>query len=220
MAEIAFLQNPTQQQKTGIRKDAILDAAQVVFAEKGFEVATIQDVATACGMSAGNIYRYFTSKNAIVSGLVERDRNEMASRFAELSNAPDQIEGFETLGRLYIKQECARNAKLTLEIWAAASRRPELRDLCLAMEEAVSDNMRQYLSRITAEGKLAPGVDPAMVSHLLMALAQAIFRDVALKPKHDIDQDLDVLFATMRAAFAGHIKVPTSTQTSSERNHD
>ena len=40
----------------------------------GFHRTTMQDVAREAGMSAGNLYRYFASKEALVSGMIERDR--------------------------------------------------------------------------------------------------------------------------------------------------
>jgi TetR/AcrR family transcriptional regulator, repressor for uid operon len=195
--------------KGQIRRSAILEAAQKVFAEKGFELATMQDVSAACNMSAGNLYRYFPSKAAIVSGLVERDRHEMAARFAELAVSPNQLESFELLGRGHLKGECARDARLTLEIWAAASRRPELREVCTGIEQAVLANLDTFLTRVKAEGMMAEGVDPATISHLIMVFVHALFRDAALRPDHDIEHDLDVMFATVRAALAGHIKLPT-----------
>jgi TetR/AcrR family transcriptional regulator, repressor for uid operon len=194
--------------KSHARRDSILDAARQVFINKGFELTTIQDIATSCGMSPGNLYRYFTSKSDIVSGLVERDRAQMAERFAELAAAPDQIESFEKLGRQHLKEECLTHAKLTLEIWAASARRPELRQLCMSMEEAVIADLKKFLGRISAENLLAPGADTDVICHIIMTLAQAMFRDSALKPDHDIDRDLDVMFAVIGAAMAGHIKIP------------
>jgi TetR/AcrR family transcriptional regulator, repressor for uid operon len=169
----------------------------------------MQDVASAAGMSAGNLYRYFASKAAIITGLVERDRTEMVAQFAELAKAPDQLQGFEQLGRCYVRDEVARKAPLSLEIWAAASRNPELKNLCVTMENAVTANMREFIARAAEQGDVAPGVDPALVTHLVMALVQIIFRDAVLKPGHDVERDLDILFATVRAALAGHIKPPT-----------
>jgi TetR/AcrR family transcriptional regulator, repressor for uid operon len=210
-ATIAPLEQP---QKSAARRDMILDSARQTFTAKGFEVATIQDVATACGMSPGNIYRYFSSKAEIISGLVERDRAQMAERFAELAAAPDQIEGFEKLGRLHLKEECRTHAKLTLEIWAASTRRPELRQLCLSMEEAVMADLKKFLGRLAAENRLAPGADPDVICHLIMALAQGMLRDSAMNPDRDIDHDLDVMFAVIGAAMSGHINVQPKNQTS------
>jgi TetR/AcrR family transcriptional regulator, repressor for uid operon len=203
---------PEPNDKSGVRRESILNAAQNVFASKGFEVATMQDVAIACGMSAGNLYRYFPSKSAIVSGLVERDMAQMALRFAELAKSPDQVESFEKLGRTHIRDECARNAKLTLEIWAAASRRPELRDLCKKMEDAINADLELFIQRIIAEGRVAPSVDPKLVCNILMLMVQGMFRDAALNPDASIERSLDILFATLTAALAGHIQVQSSQQ--------
>jgi TetR/AcrR family transcriptional regulator, repressor for uid operon len=187
------------------RKQTVLDAAALVFTAKGFELATMQDVAAACGMSPGNLYRYFDSKGALIAGLVERDRSEMAKRFAELANAPDQLSGFESLGRAYLMQE-ALTAKLTVTIWAAATRSPELALPCATIEDAVMVDLIKFLSRVHAAGQMERSVDPSMVAHLIMALSQSFLLDAALKMNHDAERDLDILFATVRAALAGHIK--------------
>ncbi len=210
MSDTATLQATDESPKQSVRRDAILDAAQQVFSEKGFELATIQDVATACSMSAGNIYRYFPSKAAMVSGLVERDRNQMAASFAALALSPNQLASFETMGREFIKCECARDARLTLEIWAASSRRPELRTMCESIQQAVGANLHTFMERLVAENAVAPGADPKLIPHLIMVFVHALFRDSALKPDHNIDRDLDIMFATIRAALAGHINVATS----------
>jgi TetR/AcrR family transcriptional regulator, repressor for uid operon len=212
MSETAILQATEESPRQTVRRDAILDAAQQVFSEKGFELATIQDVATACGMSAGNLYRYFPSKAAMVSGLVERDRNQMAASFAALALSPNQLASFETMGREFIKCECARDARLTLEIWAASSRRPELRAMCESIQQAVGVNLEKFMERLVAENAVAPGVDPKLIPHLIMVFVHALFRDVALQPNHNIDRDLDVMFATIRAALAGHIKLTNDKQ--------
>jgi TetR/AcrR family transcriptional regulator, repressor for uid operon len=212
MSDTTILQVSEDLPRQSVRRDAILDAAQQVFSVKGFELATIQDVATACGMSAGNLYRYFPSKAAMVSGLVERDRNQMAASFAALALSPNQLASFETMGREFIKSECARDARLTLEIWAASSRRPELRLMCESIQEAVGANLQKFMERLVAENLMAPGVDPKLVPHLIMVFVHALFRDVALKPNHNIDCDLDIMFATIRAALAGHIKLTNDNQ--------
>ncbi len=79
------------------------------------------------------------------------------------------------------------------------------------MEKAVSANMLAFVKRASSEAGVAPNVDAQLVTHLVMVLAQNIFRDAVLKPDHDIDRDLDIMFATVRAALAGLIQIPIST---------
>ena len=56
------------------RREHILDAAEACFTRNGFHRTTMQDLAREAAMSPGNFYRYFESKEALVLGLVERER--------------------------------------------------------------------------------------------------------------------------------------------------
>src|SRR5262245_28252439 len=71
------------------RRSQILDAAERSFSRAGFHRTTMQDVAAEAGMSPGNLYRYFQSKDALVRGLCERDRADLASEFAAVRDSED-----------------------------------------------------------------------------------------------------------------------------------
>ncbi|MBW2422354.1 MAG: TetR/AcrR family transcriptional regulator [Deltaproteobacteria bacterium] len=59
------------------RRD-ILEAAAEVFGTKGYESATIQDIADHVGYSAAALYNYFEGKQAIFEGLVRLIEAEIA----------------------------------------------------------------------------------------------------------------------------------------------
>src|ERR1700690_3154137 len=67
------------------RQGQILASAQRAFVRQGFHAATMQHIAAEAGMSPGNLYRYFPSKEAIVAGLCARDQEERAEVFAKLA---------------------------------------------------------------------------------------------------------------------------------------
>jgi len=48
------------------RRQAILDGARVVFSSRGFESASIGEIATASGVSDGLVYRYFKNKRDLL----------------------------------------------------------------------------------------------------------------------------------------------------------
>jgi AcrR family transcriptional regulator len=68
-----------QDQLIAARRDQILEAATTVFAEKGFQRATIKDVARVAGIADGTIYNYFENKTALLMGLLDR-LNETEAR--------------------------------------------------------------------------------------------------------------------------------------------
>lgn len=60
------LQGKTKQQVvTEFRRAEILEAARTVFAGRGFEAATIDDIAHAAGVAKGTLYLYYPSKREI-----------------------------------------------------------------------------------------------------------------------------------------------------------
>src|SRR5271156_6120810 len=66
------------------RRSHIVAAAERAFVRYGFHAATMQQVAEEAGMSAGNLYRYFPSKEAIVEGICAVDQRERSAAFAIL----------------------------------------------------------------------------------------------------------------------------------------
>lgn len=53
------------------RKEAIVEAVQDVFAEKGFEGTTTRDLAKAAGVSEALLYKHFPSKESLYAAMLE-----------------------------------------------------------------------------------------------------------------------------------------------------
>jgi AcrR family transcriptional regulator len=85
----------------------ILEAALAVFRERGFERATMREIAVEAGMAVGAAYYYFESKDAIVMVFYERSQGEIAPQIAALLDKSKTLEArlrgiistkFETYG--------------------------------------------------------------------------------------------------------------------------
>lgn len=61
------------------RKEEILDAAEKLFAAKGFDNTSTGDILDAVGIARGTLYYHFKSKEEILDGVIQR----MASRLME-----------------------------------------------------------------------------------------------------------------------------------------
>jgi len=59
------------------RRIQILDAAAQVFAERGFHLTTIKDIAREAGIADGTLYTYFENKTALLLGILERMRESL-----------------------------------------------------------------------------------------------------------------------------------------------
>src|SRR3569833_373744 len=79
------------------RRAEILDAAERCFARAGFHQSSMQEICAEAGMSPGNLYRYFPSKEALIAGISERNRAQAAADFAEVDKAPGFFTGVAAL---------------------------------------------------------------------------------------------------------------------------
>ena len=62
------------------RKNEILDVAEQLFAEKGFDNASTNDIIKRIGIARGTLYHHFGSKEEILDALVERMTREAIAR--------------------------------------------------------------------------------------------------------------------------------------------
>ena len=62
------------------RKNEILDVAEQLFAEKGFDNASTNDIINQIGIARGTLYHHFTSKEEILDAIVDRMTREGIAR--------------------------------------------------------------------------------------------------------------------------------------------
>lgn len=109
------------------RSAEILGLVRQAFVEKGFDGASMQDLAKTAGMSVGNFYRYFPSKAAIIQALIQADHTEVLEAFATVHQAPHPMAALRHLVHLRLADNCVgKDMNLWSEIEAAARRNPEI----------------------------------------------------------------------------------------------
>jgi AcrR family transcriptional regulator len=64
--------------KSEATRQRILSAALRVFRERGFDAATMREIAAEAGVAVGAAYYYFDSKDAIVMAFYQQAQQEMA----------------------------------------------------------------------------------------------------------------------------------------------
>jgi AcrR family transcriptional regulator len=74
----AQLGRPIRRRDAARSRLAILDAAEGLFAERGYEAATMAEIASAAGLSAGTPAYYYTSKEELYRAVLGRAFAEMA----------------------------------------------------------------------------------------------------------------------------------------------
>lgn len=168
----------------------ILQSARIAFAEKGFDGASMQDLARKAGMSVGNFYRYFPSKAAIVEALIAADMAEMEQDFAAILEHPDPILALRATVEKRISDSGCHDGQIWAEITAAALRKPEIGAAARNMETEILRHLTSIFARATGVS-----VDQARArwtahAHFLIMLVKACAMQ---PPSGPVEKDLTQL---------------------------
>ena len=71
--------------KKASKSEKILDAALLLFSKNGFYATTIPDIAKAMGMSVGNIYNYFSSKEKLAKEIIKYSSNILGEEIRKVN---------------------------------------------------------------------------------------------------------------------------------------
>jgi AcrR family transcriptional regulator len=132
---------PRWQRRPEARRDELLDAAQRLFARHGLAPTSVADIAAEAGVAKGSVYRYFDSKEALLSALKNRFFERMMGRVTDVVAAlPDA--GFAELADAAIDtttRQLFDEAEL-VELWSQSTGdefERGINQLATAYEEAI-----------------------------------------------------------------------------------
>jgi AcrR family transcriptional regulator len=147
------------------RPQEILEAALMVFAEKGYAAARMDDIAARAGVTKGTIYLYFDNKEAVFKTLV---RDSIGDTLARVVEAAERFEGSASdLLRLRLR---------TIGQFVRASDRVVLPKIVIGELGNFPELMRFYREEVVEKGLATLG------SVISRGVARGEFRDIA--PEH------------------------------------
>lgn len=186
----------------------ILEAAERCFVRHGFHRATMQDVAREAGMSPGNLYRYFPSKAAMVAGLIEGDRAEVSQRIEEIKAHEDFHAAFLQMGRSYLVDERVERIRLWVEIWAEATRNPDIATIIGRCDDYIREQFREMFLAAKARGQLPETFDHEAFQEFLLVVTDGLMLNRALGRISDPEYVLSQIDALFQAALRGDMTFP------------
>jgi AcrR family transcriptional regulator len=164
-------------QREAAMRESILRAARDVFVREGFHAATTHDVARAAGVSVGSIYTYFPSKDELIRECV------LAANQAENEAVLQDIRADGSIGAR-ISRAIAGWYRLTVEApgvpaflaeaWAAASRKPAIRDMVGRRQQRIVTTATILLQDGVAAGELAAHLDVGRAARAIAALLDGV----------------------------------------------
>lgn len=98
-----------------IRKNEILDAAGILFSEKGYDSTSVTDIMNAVGIAKGTLYHHFKSKEDIMDALIKRQTDDIlaaAKKTANDKSIPIKERIVRTILALHVDTEQAEGKKM------------------------------------------------------------------------------------------------------------
>lgn len=86
------LRNPPRQARSAARVELLLDVAEAVFEEVGYDATTTNLVASRAGVPVGTLYRWFPDKAALAEALADRYLERLLALYGELLTDIDPAE--------------------------------------------------------------------------------------------------------------------------------
>jgi TetR/AcrR family transcriptional regulator, repressor for uid operon len=196
------------------RRQRILEAAERAFVRNGFHATTMQGVADEVAMSAGNLYRYFPSKEAIVEGLCERDQAELAQAFGELMADDHHIMEAVHYGlRKHVLDKSQEKARLLIEIWAEAGRSPRVAAMTRAIDAEVLARLENLIDMAKASGAASPELNSHFGARFFFTFVAGLFKRIAIEADFDRKAETPMAIGVLKALFAGALRPEPGAET-------
>ena len=88
---------PVKQTKGELTAQRILDAAESVFAEKGYDASSLREIARRVGIREPGLYNHFAGKGEIYTAVLERGLSPMMQAMQRHLDQPDGLQAYARL---------------------------------------------------------------------------------------------------------------------------
>ncbi|MEO5732151.1 MAG: helix-turn-helix domain-containing protein [Rubrivivax sp.] len=160
-----------REQVLRVREDAIVDAVNHLLADKGFDLMTVDQVASEVGIAKASLYKHFASKEALAAAalvrLLQHTQAMIDLQAADADSSP--CERLRAVTRWALERQVAgempllpsQNSSLTAELMANRAY------LDLLMQ--VSEVLGSWIVAAQSDGDIDPALPPELVLYTLYA---------------------------------------------------
>jgi AcrR family transcriptional regulator len=137
-------------------RDRILDAAELLFAARGFAATSTSAIARQADVPAGLLFYYFGSKQALLIALLdERSLLPDVHRLTHAASLADPRATLIAVGRRSLR-EIDRRGEVIRILIREAHVEPAVAERYQATRQALREAIADYVSRAVAAGRLRP----------------------------------------------------------------
>src|SRR5215216_2572037 len=173
----------------------IVETAEALFRDVGYQKTTVADIAKALKMSPANVYRFFDSKKSINEAVAERVTAAVRARMTAIARA-DRPAGERLRDLLRTMNACM------CELGASEAK---MHDMVEAVIRAHIDGVDQIITEVVADGVASGEFDadpkiagPCIRASMIRFCHPAIIAQCHDMPLPTLDQQIDFVLAAVR----------------------
>ncbi len=162
---------------SGDRRQEIIDAAAAIFARKGYEATSIQDVAEAVDILKGSLYYYIKSKEDLLFEVIQEVHEAGLARLeaGREAEAPalDRIASFV---RGHVDYNATHLTKISVFFHDFRSLSEDRRDLIVKERDLYDQYLRELIDQGQEEGSICPGLDPKLAAFGILGMMNWMYQ--------------------------------------------
>jgi AcrR family transcriptional regulator len=197
---------PTRAERQAQTRSQLIDAAAQVFARRGFQAASVEEIAEQAGYSHGAVYSNFEGKADLFLAVFEDYMAERVRELAETQAALADDASLEVRARTLADQWMDRLARdrasfaLHLEFLADAGRNPELAARFGTRSSAMRETVARYIGHYQQEAGVELTMSAEDLALILRALGIGLAVESLVSPeavRHDLYGDFVELLVSL-----------------------
>lgn len=156
------------------KREQILDGARKMFFERGYEGASMNDIAKKAGVSKGTLYTHFKDKEELFSVMIQVECEHVLARNFVFQSDADPEATLRMLGMGFLNSVLSYSAMAVYRTLMSEARRlPHLGNLFMrAGPDMGAEALSAFLSEATRKGMLNVP-DPDLAAHQFIALCDS-----------------------------------------------
>lgn len=185
--------NGAKTRRGAVTRARLVDAAAAVFAECGYNAARISDMVRLAGISQGNFYRHFQSKDEILLAVLAGPLDDLRRASARQPGAEVVLSELVAANRAYFSTY-ARHRHIIRVMREAAATNHEFGQLWLQIRRGFVERTVHWLERLQGSGQLEARANLELLAEALGSIVEHLaYVKIALQPELPRGETLDEL---------------------------
>lgn len=179
----------TRERRRQHTQEVLIDAAEKVFAERGFEGTSLEEIAAASGYSRATIYKVFGGKTELFNAVHKRTNERFLEGFREAMEVwadPEDVDVAELARRWREMQTVdARAYTLGAEFMLYVLRNPDVKEQVVQERREVTEMIARFIEDQTRRLGRKPKIPTLTLARIAVAASDGLALAARMDPEAD-----------------------------------